>query len=187
MEKIKINDKEYKVKVATTDEEKIQGLQGVETLPDDEGMLFEFDPPEDISFWMKDTPLKLKIIFLDEDLNIISIHTGLPNDETLISEDNVSYVLEINDSEEVNKDDDIEFSSDEQVNGEMLVLDEEGNAQMKLKGGERIFSRKNTKTLIKFASRAYTTKQDKDYKAVGKRVLKFLNIQNSNDPEYVTK
>lgn len=50
MEKIKINDKEYKVKVATTDEEKIQGLQGVETLPDDEGMLFEFDPPEDISF-----------------------------------------------------------------------------------------------------------------------------------------
>jgi hypothetical protein len=67
----------------------------------------------------------------------------------------------------------------------MLVLDENGDVQMELDGGERIFSRKNTKVLIKFALKAYKTKQDKDYKTVGKKLFKFLDIQENNNPEYV--
>ena len=35
----------------------------------------------------------------------------------------------------------------------MYVLDPDGNSQMELNGGERIFSRNNTKTLIKFAKK----------------------------------
>jgi hypothetical protein len=46
---------------------------------------------------------------------------------------------------------------------------------MELEGGERIFSRKNTKVLIKYAKKAYKTKEDKDYKALGKRLFKFLH------------
>jgi len=42
---ITINNKEYKVKVAKTEEEKEKGLQGVKELPEDEGMLFIYDEP----------------------------------------------------------------------------------------------------------------------------------------------
>ena len=42
-----------------------------------------------------------------------------------------------------------------------------------------------TKTLIKFAKRAYSTNNDNDYKALGKRVFKFIQVQDSNEPEFV--
>ena len=45
---IEIGNKKYKVQEARTEEEKEKGLQGVTELPEDEGMLFYFDPPEDI-------------------------------------------------------------------------------------------------------------------------------------------
>lgn len=37
---IEIGDREYKVREAKTEEERKQGLKGVESLPEDEGMLF---------------------------------------------------------------------------------------------------------------------------------------------------
>jgi hypothetical protein len=39
----------------------------------------------------------------------------------------------------------------------MKVLAPDGSTQMNLKGGERIFSRKNTKVLIRQAKKAYTS------------------------------
>lgn len=41
---------------------------------------------------------------------------------------------------------------------------------MQLDGGERIFSRPNTKILIKFAKKAAATENDNDYKALGKNI-----------------
>ena len=64
---IRIGNNEYNVKEAKTEQEKIKGLQGVEKLPKDEGMLFYFDPSEEISMWMKDTKIPLDIIFINED------------------------------------------------------------------------------------------------------------------------
>ena len=93
---IKINDKEYKVKEATSDEEKAKGLQGVSELPEDEGMLFYFDPPEDVQFWMKDVEIPLDIIFIDEYQEVIKVQEGIPNDETMIEAPGVAYVLEVN-------------------------------------------------------------------------------------------
>lgn len=49
--KIKVGEKTYTVKVAESDEEKQQGLQNLESLPNDEGMLFVFDSDgEEVSF-----------------------------------------------------------------------------------------------------------------------------------------
>ena len=56
---------------------------------------------------------------------------------------------------------------------------------MELEGGERIFSRPNTKTLIKFAKKAVSTGNDNDYKKLGDRLFKFLQVQDSNPAEYV--
>lgn len=56
---------------------------------------------------------------------------------------------------------------------------------MELEGGERIFSRKNTKVLIKQAKKANNSKSDSDYKRLGKSMFKYLKIQDNNEPEFV--
>lgn len=186
--KIKVNNKEFNVEVAKTDEEKEKGLSGIHYLSDDEGMLFIYDEPQEVSFWMKDTFIPLDIIFINDEEEVISVHKGVPEDETPITEDNVLYVLEVSQESGIKPGDEVDFDEDQKdqvTNQKMLVLDENGDVQMELDGGERIFSRKNTKVLIKFALKAYKTKQDKDYKTVGKKLFKFLDIQESNNPEYV--
>jgi len=56
---------------------------------------------------------------------------------------------------------------------------------MLLKGGERIVSRRETLILIKKALKANESKEDKDYKALGKYIFKVLKGQDSRKPEYV--
>ena len=138
---------------------------------------------------MKDTSIPLDMIFIDEELNVISVQQGEPGSETLLSAPNTAYVLEINPNSGVKIGDELEFSpKDKQVKpsiSKMMVLNSGGEVQMTLEGDERIFSRPNTKILIKFAKKAATTNNDNDYKNVGKRVFKFLEIQAGNKPEYV--
>ena len=183
---IRIANKKYKVQVAETDEEKQKGLQGVTSLPEDEGMLFVFEEPDEISFWMKDTKMPLDVIFIDEDLQVISVHQGIPESDEFMTENNVNFVLEVNQNSGIKVGDELEFSPESKVDmNKMQVLDSSGNVQMELDGGERIFSRSNTKTLIKFAKKASATQKDSDYKALGKRIFKFLETQSNNEPEYV--
>lgn len=184
--KIKIANKEYTVKLAESDEDHDKGLQGVTELPENEGMLFIFNKADEISFYMKDTHIPLDIIFIDEEMNVISVHEGIPESEDLITEQDVMYVLELNKDSGVKEGDELDLEPDSKLKADkMHVLDAEGNSQMELDGGERIFSRPHTKTLIKFAKKAAITNNDNDYKALGKRMFKFLQVQSETDPEYV--
>lgn len=179
---IRIGNKEYNVKEVTTPEDKAKGLQGVESLPEDEGMLFIYDPPEDVKFWMKDTLIPLDIIFINEDQEVIEVHQGIPNDETLIEVPNIAYVLEVNANSGIKIGDELELEEDAPT---MKVLAQDGSEQYSLWGEERIFSRKNTKVLVKKAKKADETKLDKDYKALGKYMFKCIKIQDNRQPEYV--
>lgn len=184
--KIEIGDKEYNVEVARTEEEKIKGLQEKESLGENEGMLFIYDEPQELAFWMKDTAIPLDIVFIDEDGEVISVQQGQPYDETLLEEDGVMYVLEVNQNYGIQPGDELDIEEDDDNKQPVMkVLAPDGSTQMELEGGERIFSRKNTKTLIKMAKRAYSSELDKDYKALGKKVFKYLHIQDTNTPEYV--
>lgn len=186
MEKIvEINDKEYICDVAITDNEKIEGLQGVKELPKDRGMLFVYEKPQTVKFWMYKTEIPLDIIFISEDEEVISIYKGMPNSREMAEEDNVLYVLELNQNSGVNEGDEVDIEDDEEFS--LSILLPNGKTQMELEGGERIFSRNNTKHLIKLVKKAKSSKLDKDYKKIGKTILHYLDIQNSNDPEYVTK
>lgn len=48
--KIALNKKVYNVLVAETEEEKERGLQEVESMATDEGMLFLYDSPQHLDF-----------------------------------------------------------------------------------------------------------------------------------------
>lgn len=184
--KIEIGDKEYNVTCARTEEERIKGLQGVTELKDDEGMLFFFEEPQTVGFWMKDTKVPLDIIFISEDMEVISVYQGEPENENIAEEDNVKFVLEVNQGSGIEEGDELDIEE----NGElpkMKVIAPDGSTQMELEGGERIFSRKNTRTLIRMAKRASKSKEDKDYKALGKKMFTYLKQQDEREPEYVEK
>lgn len=187
MIRIKIHNKEYKVKEATSSEEKAKGLQGIDKLPEDEGMLFYFDPPQDVQFWMKDVNIPLDIVFIDDDEEVIKVQEGIPNDETFIEAPDVAYVLEVNANSGIQVGDELELDDEEEDKGPVMkVLAQDGSDQYALWGGERIFSRKNTKILIKKAKKANSTQDIKDYKALGKYIFKCIKIQDTRDPEYVS-
>ena len=67
----------------------------------------------------------------------------------------------------------------------MKVLAPDGSTQMELEGGERIVSRRETKVLINKAYRARESKNDRDYKALGKYIFKVFKKQDNREPEYV--
>ena len=69
---ITIGDKKYKVEIADTPEKQEKGLMGRKSLPENQGMLFIYDEPQDLSYWMKDTLISLDIIFIDDDMEVVS-------------------------------------------------------------------------------------------------------------------
>lgn len=179
-----ISDKQYKVQIAKTESEREKGLQGIEHLPENEGMLFVFDEPQTVGMWMKDTKIPLDIIFIDEDQEVISVYHGEPMNEDIIEEDNVNYVLEINQGSDVKEGDELEFEDDDDL-PVMKVIGPNGETQMELEGGERIFSRSNTKTLIRMAKKADKTKLDSDYKKLGNKLFSYIKQQDTREPDYV--
>ncbi len=54
----------FDLEVTKTSREKSLGLMFRPALPDNRGMLFSFDPPQPLQFWMKDVPVPLDIVFL---------------------------------------------------------------------------------------------------------------------------
>jgi uncharacterized protein len=57
-------DQVIQLEVAQTPEQQEIGLMNRPPLPDDRGMLFPFEPPRPVVFWMKNTPSSLDIVFL---------------------------------------------------------------------------------------------------------------------------
>ena len=66
------------------------------SLADDRGMIFPYEPPQDVAFWMKNTLIPLDIIYIRKDRTIARITNAEPMDITpLPSGEPVSVVLEI--------------------------------------------------------------------------------------------
>ena len=182
MTTIHIGDKEYNVKEAHTEEEKRKGLQEVTELPKNEGMLFFFDQPQEVSMWMQNTLIPLDIIFINEDDEVIKVVQGIPNNETPIVVQDTLYVLEVNANSGIKEGDELEIEDDGPI---MKVLAQDGTSQMSLFGGERIFSRKNTVVLIRKAKKADKTKSENDLRALGRYMFKCIKGQDERPAEYV--
>lgn len=100
---IVINDKEIKVEVAKTNEERAKGLSNRTSLDENSGMIFVFNKNSKPSFWMKDTKIPLDIIWINDD-KIVSINKNVePEPNKKDSElkkypapSEIDYVLEVN-------------------------------------------------------------------------------------------
>lgn len=189
---ITIANKSYKVKEAKTDEEREKGLNDVKELPEDEGMLFYMpDEQSQYVFTMEDMSIPLDIIFINQDQEVVSVSENCqPGEEQVVSstedmdeDDYIAYVLEVNPDSGIKVGDELEFEDDDQPT--MKVLGSDGSVQYELWGGERIFSRRNTRILIKKAKKAEETNDDKDYKALGRYIFKCIKIQDNREPDYV--
>ena len=75
----------FMVEIADDDAERARGLMFRPPLEDDRGMLFQFQTASEQSFWMKNTPSSLDILYIDPRGRIVSIarHTT-PNSEAPI-------------------------------------------------------------------------------------------------------
>ncbi|HPI39170.1 MAG TPA: DUF192 domain-containing protein [Pseudobdellovibrionaceae bacterium] len=71
---IEVGNKKIKVAIASSPLERAQGLMYVTHLPSNEGMLFEFDEIQVLSFWMKNTRIDLSIAFFDDNKKLINLH-----------------------------------------------------------------------------------------------------------------
>ena len=63
----------FSVEMATTDQEKQTGLMYRKELADGKGMLFDFNPEQEVSMWMKNTYVSLDMIFIRSDGRILRI------------------------------------------------------------------------------------------------------------------
>lgn len=187
--KVDIGDKSYICDLLESEEDKRKGLMNIDYLPPDRGALFVWDDEDTREMWMKDTKIPLDQIAINDDDEVVLVYKAQPEDETLVPFMNAKYILEVNQDSGIVEGDDFEIDDSENLDKYVMkVLAPDGSTQMYLQGGERIVSRKETKTLIRKAKRAYENR-DKDYekhcKALGKYIFKVIKGQNTRPPEYV--
>lgn len=85
------------IEIADTAQSHATGLMGRTGLDDTMGMLFIFRKPEQLSFWMHDTPTPLDIVFVSAQSVVINIAAGTqPNSDTIYSSlGPAQYVVEV--------------------------------------------------------------------------------------------
>jgi uncharacterized membrane protein (UPF0127 family) len=86
----------FTVEVAATPEQQERGLMFRRELAGDRGMIFPYDPPQDVAFWMKNTLIPLDILYIRSDGTIVRITGAEPMSlEPLPSGEPIAAVLEI--------------------------------------------------------------------------------------------
>ena len=70
---IQIGDEVLLVEIADTHESRARGLMDRTELLDGHGMLFVYQKPERLVFWMKNTLIPLSIAFFDEERTLLNV------------------------------------------------------------------------------------------------------------------
>lgn len=96
-EKLSIGIHQIDTQLAVTSEQREIGLMFRQEMPQHEGMLFIFENPSRLCFWMKNTLLPLTAAFVADDGSIVNLENMKPQTtESHCSTKPVRYVLEMN-------------------------------------------------------------------------------------------
>ena len=94
--KLTIGSATLTAEVAATDRHREVGLMNRFSLAPDSGMLFVFEAPRQLSFWMRNTYIPLSIAFIDANGTILNIEDMAPKDErSTLSAGPALYALEM--------------------------------------------------------------------------------------------
>jgi hypothetical protein len=92
-----IAGKTLTAEVADTEKERETGLMFRKGLADGTGMLFVFDVPQHVDFWMKNTLVPLSVAYVNPAGMIMEIHDMQAKDEHPVPSqfDSIAYALEV--------------------------------------------------------------------------------------------
>lgn len=95
---LRIGSIPLEAQIALTQSEQRQGLMHRDSLPQNKGMLFPYQSPQQLSFWMKNTRIPLDIGFFDGTGTLIEIHRMVPydNNSTVSHKNDLQFALEMN-------------------------------------------------------------------------------------------
>ena len=86
----------FTVEVAATEQQQETGMMFRTSVAGDRGMIFPYDPPQEVAFWMKNTLIPLDIVYIRADGTIARIVHAQAMDLTpLPSGEPIAVVLEI--------------------------------------------------------------------------------------------
>jgi hypothetical protein len=84
------------VEIAATSDQQERGLMFRRSLAGDRGMIFPYEPPQEVAFWMKNTLIPLDIVYIRADGTIVRIVKAQALDLTALpSGEPIGSVLEI--------------------------------------------------------------------------------------------
>lgn len=88
-----VGGKAARVQIAVTMPEMQRGLMGRAFIGADEGMVFIYDKPQRMNFWMRNTPTPLDIGFFKQDGTLGEVYPLYAFDETPVSSEGEDYTL----------------------------------------------------------------------------------------------
>jgi len=86
------------IEIAETPYKRQRGLMFRKSMPENRGMLFVFQKPQQLSFWMKNTYIPLDIAFISADSVILNIRQMQPLNASIhyLSDGEALYAIEAN-------------------------------------------------------------------------------------------
>lgn len=90
--------RKFKVYVATTNQQRAQGLMFVKSMGAGEGMIFLYPETAPVAMWMKNTFIPIDMLFIGTDNRIVRVHANaIPHStDTIESGGTVTAVVELN-------------------------------------------------------------------------------------------
>ena len=100
---VELKGQHFDVELAADDASRERGLMFRDEMPADHGMLFLFERPQQLQFWMKNCRMPLDILYFDEKYKLVSVQQRVPpcrnggdSCPTYPSSGHAQYVLELN-------------------------------------------------------------------------------------------